>query len=151
MGRIGGIVIVTAILAAIAPGMVGGHHAAPLRWNGAPRMTTMAGTVGDRLLFGHVVNRSDRRVRLRAADVHVLDADGEKLHTSAAFADGFVAGVTLRGYDSDLYGADEGAAAVGREITLAPGAAAPLSVSFSAPGGERASAIEYGGGRLKLE
>jgi len=117
MGRIGGIVIVTAVLAAIAPGMVSEQHkAAPLRWDGAPRMTTMAGTVGDRLLFGHVVNHSDRRVKLRAAEVHVLDADGDELRTSAAYADGFVPGVTLRGYESDLYGADEGTATVGREI-----------------------------------
>ena len=151
MGRIGGIVIVTAVLAAIAPGMVSGHKATPLRWEGAPRMTTMAGTVGDRLLFGHVVNHSDRRVKLRAAEVHVLDADGDELRTSAAYADGFVPGVTLRGYESDLYGADEETATVGREIALAPGASAPLSISFSAPDGERASAIEYGGGRLKLE
>jgi hypothetical protein len=151
MGRIGGIVIVTAVLAAIAPGLVGGHKAAPLRWQGAPRMTVVAGTTADRLLFGHVLNRSDHAVKLRAAEVHVLDADGHELRTSAAFADGFVPGVTLRGYGSDLFAADEGTAAVGREIVLRPGARAPLSVSFSAPGGERASAVQYGGGRLKLE
>ena len=151
MGRIGGIVIVTAVLAAVAPGMVSGHKAAPLRWEGAPRMTTMAGTVGDRLLFGHVVNHGTRAIRLRAADVHLLDGDGHRLSTRAAFADGFVPGVTLRGYESDLYGADDETATVGREIALEPGASAPLSISFSAPDGERASAIEYGGGRLKLE
>ena len=69
----------------------------------------------------------------------------------AAFADGFVPGVTLQGYGSDLFAADEGTTAVGREIVLKPGAKAPLSVSFSAPGGERASAVRYRGGQLKLE
>ena len=151
MGRIGGIVIVTAVLAVVAPGLIGGKKAPPLRWDGAPRMTVVAGTTAGRLLFGHVVNRSDRAVKLRAGAVRVLDADGHELHTSAAFADGFVPGVTLRGYGSDLFAADAGTASVGSEIVLKPGAKAPLSVSFSAPGGERASAVRYGGGRLKLE
>jgi hypothetical protein len=34
---------------------------------------------------------------------------------------------------------------------LAPGQRAPLSVLFTAAGGVRAAAIEYGGGRLTLK
>jgi hypothetical protein len=49
-----------------------------------------------------------------------------------------------------MYGGGASAASVGREIVLKTGQAAPLSASFSAGDGERAVAIEYDGGRLKL-
>ncbi|MEA2248795.1 MAG: hypothetical protein QOH46_3324, partial [Solirubrobacteraceae bacterium] len=105
---------------------------------------------GDRLLFGHVVNRSGHVARLRAADVHVRDADGGELRTSAAYAGGFVPGVSLRGYGDEMFGGDGMSA--GREITLGPGQAAPLSVSFTVARGESGPvAIEYGEGTLALE
>jgi hypothetical protein len=154
MGRLAGIVVVTAILAAVAPGRFGGHarEHGPLRWDAAPRSSALGGTGGDRLLFGHVVNRSDHVARLRAADVRVRDADGDELTTSAAYADGFVAGVSLRGYGDELFGGDGMGAGVGREIALGPGQAAPLSVSFTVPaGGEKAVALDYGAGTLPLE
>jgi hypothetical protein len=153
MGRIAGIVVVTAMLAVIAPGRFGGgdKESGPLRWETAPRMSVLGATPGDRLLFGHVVNRSDQRARLRAADVRILDSDGDKLPGSAAFADGFVPGVTLRGYDAEMFGAGEFGTPVGDEVVLAPGQSAPLSVSFTAGSGHRAATIEYGGGRLKLQ
>jgi hypothetical protein len=151
MGRIAGIVVVTAVLAVIAPGRFGGHHDGPLRWVGAPRTSAMGATPGDRLLFGQVVNRSDHAARLRAADVHVLDSKGAALPASAAFADGFVPGVSLRGYGTELF-ADSGAGGqVGREIVLAPGQRAPLSVSFTTREDHGATSIEYDGGRLTLK
>jgi hypothetical protein len=150
MGRITGIVVVTAVLAVLAPGRFGGHHDGPLRWNAAPRMSVLGATADDQLLFGHVVNRSGHAARLRAADVHVLDADGDRLPGAAAFADGFVPGVTLRGSATEMFGVSEAAADVGREVVLAPGQSAPLSVSFTA-GGHRAAAIDYGGGTLTLK
>src|SRR5215218_2873919 len=112
MGRITGIVVVTAVLAVLAPGRFGGHEG-PLRWEAAPRTSVLGATPDDRLVFGHVVNRSKKVARLRAADVRILDGDGDRLPGAAAFADGFVPGVALRGM--------------------------------------HAAAIDYGGGRLKLE
>jgi hypothetical protein len=98
------------------------------------------------------VNRSDHVARLRAGDVRVRDAHGDKLTTSAAYADGFVAGVSLRGYGDELFEGDGTGAGVGREIVLRPGQAAPLSVSFTVPaGGEIAVALDYGEGTLPLE
>jgi hypothetical protein len=150
MGRITGIVVVTAVLAVLAPGRFGGGaQDGPLRWDAAPRMSVLGAMPDDRLLFGHVVNRSKKAARLRAADVHVLDADGDRLPGAAAFADGFVPGVTLRGMGAEVFGA--AGAGVGREVVLAPGESAPLSVSFTAAGGVRAAAIDYGGGRLVLK
>jgi hypothetical protein len=151
MGRITGIVVVTAILAVLAPGRFGGNHDGPLKWEAAPRTSVLGATPDDRLLFGRVVNRSSKSTRLRASDVHVLDADGDQLSGSAAFADGFVPGVTLRGMGAEMFGASDLGADVGQEVVLAPGQRAPLSVSFTARGGKRAAAIDYGGGRLALK
>jgi hypothetical protein len=151
MGRIAGIVAVTAVLAVLMPGRFGGHHDGALRWVGPPRTSALGMTGGAQLLFGRVVNRSDHPARLRAADVHVLDARGNRLAGSAAFADGFVPDVALHGSGAEVFDAGDGGAAVGVEVVLAPGQRAPLSVSFTADDGHAARSIDYGGGRLALE
>jgi hypothetical protein len=147
VGRILGIIGVMAVLAVVAPGRFGGHAKpdGPLRWQAPARTAAVGQTAGDRLLFGRVVNHSNRTIRLRAADVHVLDADGHRLTTRAAFADGFVPSVMLSG--SELYGADP-SASVGRDIVLRTGQAAPISAAYTAAGGRRAAMLDYGAGRL---
>jgi hypothetical protein len=144
---------VLAVLAAIVPGRFGGSSAAkengPLRWQAPARTSAIAGTTGDHLLFGRVVNHSNHPIRLRAEDVHLVARNGDRLRTQAAFADGFVPSVQLDGYADEMYGGDA-AAGVGNEIVLKTGQAAPLSASFTAAGDERAVAIEYDGGQLKL-
>jgi hypothetical protein len=152
MGRIVGIGVVLAVVAAIAPGALNGAAAkkqGPLRWQAPARTSAIAGTAGDHLLFGRVVNHGDRPIRLRAADVHVIGADGNRLRTRAAFADGFVPSVQLNGYGAEMYGA-AATAQPGTVVVLRTGQAAPLSASFSAGAGERAVAVDYGDGRLKL-
>jgi hypothetical protein len=150
VGRLVGIVAVMAVLAVIAPGRFGGHAAkpgGPLRWQAPARTSTVGQTPTDHLLFGRVVNHSGKTLRLTAASVHVLDAKGHRLETRAAFADGFVPGVMLSGYAAELYG---GGAPVGQAIVLRTGQAAPISASYSAPGGARAAMVDYGAGRLAL-
>jgi hypothetical protein len=151
VGRIFGITAVMAVLAVLAPGRFGGHAAeagGPLRWQSPARTSAVGQMTGDHLLFGRVVNHSGKTIRLRAADVHVVDAKGTRLKTRAAFADGFVPGVILGAY-GELYGADE-AVTVGREVVLRTGQAAPISAAYSAGAGERAALIDYGAGRLAL-
>src|SRR5262245_60450070 len=133
-----------AILAAVAPGRFGGHDKkpdGPLRWQAPARTSAIAGATGDHLLFGRVVNHSGHAIRLKAADVHVIDNDGHRLPTRAAFADGFVPDVMLNGFSSEMYGG--GGAQVGSVVVLRTGAAAPVSASFTAGAGTRAVAIEY--------
>jgi hypothetical protein len=152
VGRILGIGAVLAILAVVAPGRFGHaatHQDGPLRWQAPAHTSPVAGTASDHLLFGRIVNHGTKTIRLRAADVHLLGPDGHRLPTRAAFADGFVPGVMLSGYGAEMYGA-AGAGSVGSEVVLKTGQAAPLSASFTAAAGERAVAIEYHGGRLKL-
>jgi hypothetical protein len=150
VGRIAGIAVVMAILAAVAPGRFGGDakHDGPLRWQAPARTSAIAGGSDDHLLFGRLVNHSGHAVRLRAADVHILDRDGHRMPTRAAFADGFVPGVMLSAYAGEMYADTD--AQVGREIVLRTGGATPLSASFTAGAGRRAAAIEYDGGQLKL-
>jgi hypothetical protein len=150
-----GIGAVLAVMAAVAPGALGGGKSAtsadgPLRWQAPARTSEVAGTPGDHLLFGRVVNHGTRVIRLKAADVHLLDREGHRLATRAAFADGFVPGVMLSGFDAEMYGADA-TAQVGREIVLKTGQAAPLAASYTAGADKRAVAIEYDGGRLQLK
>jgi hypothetical protein len=151
VGRIFGIAAVMAVLALLAPGRFGGHAAkpdGPLRWQFPARTSSVGQGGADHLLFGRVVNHSARTIRLRAADVHVVDARGRRLKTRAAFADGFVPSVMLHGY-GELYGSD-GSGSVGRAVVLRTGQAAPVSASYSAPAGERAAMLDYGAGRLAL-
>jgi hypothetical protein len=150
VGRVFGIAAVMAVLAVLAPGRFGGHAAkpgGPLRWEAPARTSTVGQTPSDHLLFGRVVNHSGKTIRLRAAKVHVLDAKGHRLQTRAAFADGFVPGVMLSGY-GELYA--DPSVAVGREVVLRTGQAAPISASYRAPGGRRAAMLDYGAGRLRL-
>ena len=151
MGRIFGIAAVMAVLAALAPGRFGGHDAkpgGPLRWQAPARTSAVGQTPGDHLLFGRVVNHSGKTIRLRAADVHVLDAKGGRLKTRAAFADGFVPGIMLSG-SVELYGG-EAPLTLGREVVLRTGQAAPISAAYSAGDGQRATVLDYGAGRLAL-
>jgi hypothetical protein len=147
-----GIAAVMALLAAVAPGAFGGKDVkpgGPLRWQSPARTSAVAGAAEDHLLFGRVVNHSAKPIKLRASDVHILDDDGHRLPTRAAFADGFVPGVMLSGFSGEMYGA-AGDTQVGNEIVLRTGAATPLSASFTAGAGKRPAAIEYDGGRLTL-
>jgi hypothetical protein len=141
-----------AVLAVLAPGKFAAKSVkadGPLRWQSPARTSALAGGTDDHLLFGRVVNHSGHAIRLRAADVHILDRDGHRLPTRAAFADGFVPSVMLSAYGSEMYGGGA-QAQVGSEVLLNTGAATPIAASFIAGAGQRPAAVEYDGGRLKL-
>jgi hypothetical protein len=129
-----------AVRAALAAAGCGGGGA--VAWDGHPRSGPVA---GGQLLFGRVVNRSDRPLRLRAGEVRVLDAAGRALPASAAFSGGFNPAIALRGYGAEMFAS--ATAGVGGTATLAPGATAPLSVSWTGT----ARAIEVAGTRLALK
>ena len=98
------------------------------------------------MLFGTLVNRAGRTIRLRAAEVRVLDAHGRSLPAAAAFSSGFDPGIALRGYGGEMFAAPARGAATRATAVLAPGATIPLSVSWSG----RAAAVEVEGARLAL-
>ena len=98
------------------------------------------------MLFGTLVNRSGRPLRLRAADVRVLDRNGRALSAAAAFAGGYNAGIALRGFGTEMFAAASVGASDGAKVALAPGATVPLSISWK---GE-AAVVEVAGARLTL-
>jgi len=96
------------------------------------------------MLFGTLVNRAGKVLRLDAGRVRVLGAHGRSLPAAAAFSAGFDASIALRGYGSELVAAR--LAGTSTRAVLAPGATVPLSVSWSG----HATAVEVEGTRLAL-
>jgi hypothetical protein len=85
------IVALLALLAlmALVFGIVSGSGSdpGPLRWAGEPR----TGLAGDQqVLYGTLVNKAKTPIRVSTAGVRVVDGEGRKLTSSAAFSGGYV-------------------------------------------------------------
>ena len=130
-------------LAVMAGGVGCGGGGANVAWKDKPRSGPIE---GGQMLFGTLVNRSGRPLRLRAADVHVLDRGGHELSAAAAFSGGYNAGIALRGFGAEMFASATPSAGDGAKAAMAPGATVPLSVSWK---GE-AAIVEVAGARLKL-
>jgi hypothetical protein len=135
----GGRVCALAATFAVALGGAGCGGHGPVAWKGQPRSGPVE---GGQLLFGTLVNRAGRVLRLSADHVRVLDGRGHSLPAAAVFSAGFDARVALRGFGAEMFAG----AATPTTAVLAPGATAPLSVSWSG----RAVAVEVEGSRLAL-
>ena len=98
------------------------------------------------MLFGTLVNRAGRPLRLRASDVRVVDGHGHSLPAAAAFSGGYEAGIALRGYGAEMFASSVTGASSRATAVLAAGATVPLTVSWSG----RAVAVEVEGSRLAL-
>jgi len=139
----GRLVCVLAVTFAVLVGGAGCGGGATVEWKGQPRSGPVE---GGQMLFGTLVNRSGRPLRLRAADVRVLDRNGRALSAAAAFAGGYNAGIALRGFGTEMFAAASVGASDGAKVALAPGATVPLSISWK---GE-AAVVEVAGARLTL-
>ncbi len=106
-----------------------GDSPGPLRWAGTPR----AGVAGEQqVLYGTIVNRAEKPVRVRAGDVRVVDGDGKRLEAAAVFSGGYV--LALSGPDRSP------------PTVLRPGARLPLSVTWTGD----AADVELAGSRLAV-
>ena len=114
-----------------------------MAWKGAPRSGPIE---GGEMLFGTLVNRSHKPLSLRAAQVRVIDHNGHVLPSAAAFAGGYNASIALRGFGSEMFASSTVGARTGARAVLAPGATAPLSVSWHG----HADAIVLAGTSLPL-
>ena len=142
------------VLGAASPIGCGGDEdggSGDLVWAKRPQVYRQPTLPRDRVLVGAVRNDSLRRVEVDAADVRAVDGDGNALRANATF---------VRGYIHPLYpptrppegGLPESELErTGRRVRLEPGKAAPLSVSWRVPPGEKAPVrIEYGVGWLSI-
>jgi hypothetical protein len=133
-----------AVALAVLAGSAGcGGAPASVAWKGRPRSGPVE---GGQMLFGTLVNRSARPLRLRAADVRVLDRGGHALPAAAAFSGGYNAGIALRGFGEEMFAAAMPSAGDGASADLAPRATVPLSVSWNGA----AVVVEVAGARLSL-
>ena len=139
----GRLVCVLAVTFAVLVGGAGCGGGTTVAWKGHPRSGPVE---GGQMLFGTLLNRSGRPLRLRAADVRVLDRNGRALSAAAAFAGGYNAGIALRGFGTEMFAAASVGASDGAKVALAPGATVPLSISWK---GE-AAVVEVAGARLTL-
>ena len=132
-----------AVCVAVAVGGAGcgGSHA--VGWVGHPRSGAIE---GGQMLFGTLVNRSRKPLTLRAAQVRVVDGNGHSLDSATAFAGGYNASIALRGFGAEMFASAAGDASAGSRAVLAPGATAPLSVSWRG----RAEAVVVAGTSLAL-
>src|SRR3954470_16895990 len=105
-----------AVALAVLAGSAGcGGGTASVAWKGHPR----AGAVeGGQMLFGTLVNRSAKHVRLRAAQVRVLDAGGHPPPAAAAFSGGYDASIALRGYGTEMFASAAVGAKTGADVIL---------------------------------
>jgi hypothetical protein len=95
------------------------------------------------MLFGTLVNRAGRVLRLDAGKVRVLDVNDRPLPAAAAFSAGYEASIALRGLRGEMFaGGSARTTAV-----LSPNTTVPLSISWSG----RAVAVEVAGSRLPLD
>jgi hypothetical protein len=126
----GRLVCVLAASLVVAVGGAGCGGSDVVGWKGHPRSGPVE---GGQMLFGTLVNRSSKPLSLRVAQVKVIDGNGQVLPSAAAFAGGYNASIALRGFGAEMFAAATAGATTGARAVLAPGATAPLSVSWKGP------------------
>ena len=139
----GRLVCVLAATLVVAIGGAGCGGAEVVGWKGKPRTGPVEGGA---MLFGTLVNRSSKPLSLRAAQVRVVDGNGHVLPSAAAFAGGYNASIALRGFGAEMFASATANATTGARAVLAPGATAPLSVSWKGS----AAAVVVAGTALPL-
>jgi hypothetical protein len=139
----GRLVCALAVALVVAVGGVGCGGADVVAWKGKPRSGPVE---GGQMLFGTLVNRSGKPLTLRAAQVRVVDHNGHVLPSAAAFAGGYNASIALRGFGGEMFASGSVGATTGARAALAPGASAPLSLSWKG----KADAVMVAGTSLPL-
>ncbi len=128
-----------------APGQAPGA----LAWQGQTTVFTPEGLPTDRILTGRITNVALRDVELDVVDVRIADRRGEELESTARFASSFGHGLTSPAREGEP-GAGE-RERLGQTVTLRPGQAAPITLSWRVPeGGSGAQRVALGAIELTL-
>jgi hypothetical protein len=140
-----------ALLAFAGCGGSGGDGgSAALVWQGRPTAYSSDAKPQDRVVVARVRNRSSKPVRVDAAKVKVLDADGHALRSYARFIAAYAHGLYPAFQKPSELPPDE-LKRLGYVVTVAPGAAAPVTVAWRAPAGSPGPAtVDLGVARLEL-
>jgi hypothetical protein len=151
----GGGVAVAAVLVAGCGDSGGDASAAaatPLRWTATPQVFTTKALPRDRVAVGSVRNTTDGTLKLDAAALTVLDADGRRLRTTGQYAAGYAHGLYGAFQQPDPLPPGE-LERLGRVVSIPPGKTAPIAISWTVPAtadAKRPASVDYGRGRLPL-
>ena len=122
---------------------------AQLQWKTKPSLILVPELPRDRILTGSVRNSSLHAVDLAIERVRIVDAAGHRLHATALFAQHFSHG--LYPWSWHVKGSKFERARIGKIVTIKPGQAAPLTLSWRVPaGGSEPVEVRFDGGSLTL-
>ncbi len=146
--------LAAAIVAAALTSACGGGddlEGGDLAWVRDPKVFREPDLPRDRVLVGTVRNDSLRRMKVVAADVRAVDADGKALRGNATFVKGYIHALypPTRPPPGGL--PESELERLGKEVRLDPGGTAPLSIAWRVPrGAEGPVRIDYGAGFLPI-
>ncbi len=148
--------IATAVLTVAGSGCGDSGDAAaaadPLTWVAPPQVFSTRTLPNDRVAVGSVTNTTSEAVKLDASALRVVSADGARLRSTGQYAAGYAHGLYGAFQKPDTLPPGE-LERLGLIVTIAPGATAPLYVSWTVPQGQaagRAASVDYGPGTLPL-
>ena len=122
---------------------------ASLQWKEKPMVILVPSLPRDRILTGELRNASLRPVDLDTERVAILDAAGHRLRSTAKFTQHFSHG--LYPWSWHVKGSKFERARIGKVVTIKPGQAAPLTLSWRVPaGGSEPVEVRFDGGSLTL-
>ena len=122
---------------------------ARLQWKEKPSLILVPSLPQDRILTGQLRNASLHSVDLDTERVRILDAKGRELRSTARFAQVFSHG--LYPWSWHVKGSKSERARVGKIVTIKPGQAAPLTLSWRVPaGGAEPVEVRFDAGSLTL-
>jgi hypothetical protein len=122
---------------------------AQLRWTAKPSLIRVPELPRDRILTGRVRNTSLRAVDLAIERVRVVDGAGRRLRATALFSQHFSHG--LYPWSWHVKGSKFERTRIGKIVTIKPGQAAPLTLSWRVPaGGSEPVEVRFDGGSLSL-
>jgi hypothetical protein len=120
-----------------------------LAWKGE-RTVIQSGPPTDHILGGVIRNDSLRDLDLRAEDVRILGPGGEELRSTARFSHAFAHGLYAWSQRPKDIG-DFERRRLGEIVTLKPGQATPLTLSWRIPpGADAPRTVDFGSAALAL-
>jgi hypothetical protein len=122
-----------------------------LRWVGTPRVFRSADLPHDRVLRGTVENGALRRIEIKAKDLKLVDARGERVDGVATFLNGYLHGLypPTREPAGGLPPAEK--RRIGIVARIDPGKRAPLVLAWRLkPGARPPVRVVYGVGSLPI-
>jgi hypothetical protein len=122
---------------------------ARLQWKEKPSLILVPSLPRDRILTGQLRNASLHSVDLDTGAVKIVDAEGRALASTARFSQHFAHG--LYPWSWNVKGSKFERTRLGQIVTIKPGQAAPLTLSWRVPsGGSEPVSVRFDAGTLAL-